>query len=381
MKISLVHVPYEYSGGEDQHVKGVERIYRENGWEVTRPLPLGYSPGRPGLAQAWESLKVSEWPAQVWGQSFIRDIEVSDFIHLHNPYPILGVHFLEWCRKLNKKILWTIHNHRFFCSNGLALRKGKICLDCFSAPSLMRPIFRNCNDSLSRSTYYSMAIHQLRATGMLDSQNLEFLAPSPYIEGKLLDFGIDASRVHLVPNPVQVVPGVEAYGRQEAIDVLYCGRLSQEKGIEILLGLAKTNPDLNLFLAGDGPLKAVVENCSKQLPNLRYLGRLGPQQVADYIECAKVIVLPSICNEILPTFLIEGLISGKTCVASNMESLLWLADKPFSVNLFRSGDLEDLARVIRKSLTIRETFPAKDEVRKVFSETAFLEKIERVLES
>ena len=56
--------------------------------------------------------------------------EKPDVAHVHNIFPIISPSIYFILRRYKIPIIQTIHNYRFFCSNGLCLRSGKICTKC-----------------------------------------------------------------------------------------------------------------------------------------------------------------------------------------------------------------------------------------------------------
>lgn len=79
----------------------------------------------------------------------------------------------------------------------------------------------------------------------------------------------------------------------QAQRVCYVGRLAAEKNIESFLALAKARPDLQFEVAGDGPLRPVVEKACVELANLRFHGWCSRAQVVEILDRSQVLVLPS----------------------------------------------------------------------------------------
>ena len=75
--------------------------------------------------------------------------------------------------------------------------------------------------------------------------------------------------------------------------VLYVGRLAAEKNIENFLALAEAHPDCRFTVAGDGPLRGLVEQSLARLPNLTFLGWCSREQVVRELDAHQVLVLPS----------------------------------------------------------------------------------------
>ena len=100
--------------------------------------------------------------------------------------------------------------------------------------------------------------------------------------------------------------------KQDTIKILYVGRLLKDKGILLLLEayhhLKEKYPNIELYLAGDGPLQETLE----QEKDIGLLGRLDHAEVMQWYQKADILVNPSY-SEGLPTVLLEaGLM--KSCI-------------------------------------------------------------------
>lgn len=372
MKITIVHVPYGFAGGEDAHVARLPALYQKLGWEASLYSPPDVKPGHPSLSQTVSSLLPMHGP---W-EGAALSARHADLLHLHNIHPVLGYQFLEWCVNSKKKIWWTMHNHRFFCSNGLALRNSQVCFDCFDKSVKWPALAHNCNGDWKKSVYYSAALTRITQNQIWQRLDATYLAPSPYIQQKLLDFGIAAQRVQLVPNPISFPANSSSGANMPASDILYCGRLSSEKGIRLLLEAASKMPERSFVVAGDGPLRGEVELAASKHGNLKYLGQVQNSQVRDLLLKSELAALPSLCNEILPTFAIEALTLGRRCLVAGMESLQWFARAPFRAALFSPGEVGDFIQ--RAEALLEKPSPNQNDAAAAeafFSESAFLEKI------
>ncbi len=75
--------------------------------------------------------------------------------------------------------------------------------------------------------------------------------------------------------------------------VLYVGRLAAEKNLERFLAMAEQRPDCRFTVAGDGPLRPLVEEHAWRLPNLTFLGWCSRERVVEQLDAHQVLVLPS----------------------------------------------------------------------------------------
>jgi glycosyltransferase involved in cell wall biosynthesis len=132
-----------------------------------------------------------------------------------------------------------------------------------------------------------------------------------------------AADVRVIPNGVDVPAetGVEA----DPLEVLYAGRLSEEKGIA---ELAEACRDHNLVVAGDGPLRPLVPHA---------LGFLPPDELAERYRRAAVVVCPS-RSEGFGVVCAEAMAHGKPVVATAVGGLQELVDHARTGLLVEPGD-------------------------------------------
>ena len=114
---------------------------------------------------------------------------------------------------------------------------------------------------------------------------------------------------------------------RQPLRLLFAGRLSEEKGIEILLDcleLLESGPNIELHIAGDGPLQSKVQEWiasratkhsqsdepQQNSPKckVRYLGRL--EKLDAQFAWAHFLLFPSIWYEGMPLILLESLCCG-----------------------------------------------------------------------
>lgn len=146
------------------------------------------------------------------------------------------------------------------------------------------------------------------------------------------------ARIHVVhcglgPDYIEAqAPRIVADGGFLAI-----GRLSEEKGhlclVHAFARLLKTGVRSSLVLAGDGPLRSVIEARCRELgiaDQVRITGWVSGEQVRQLLLESRALVLPSFA-EGLPVVLMESLALGRPVVSS------WVAGIPELVQTGRSG--------------------------------------------
>jgi glycosyltransferase involved in cell wall biosynthesis len=136
--------------------------------------------------------------------------------------------------------------------------------------------------------------------------------------------------------------------------VLAIGRLTANKGPDLLLEAAGTlageGERFRLAFVGDGPMR---RNLEERVRALGLADRVEfPGQVADverWVERAEIVVRASY-TEGLALAVLEAMAAGRCNVVSDIPPNLELIKDGGNGLTFRSGDVADLARVLRASL-------------------------------
>jgi glycosyltransferase involved in cell wall biosynthesis len=150
---------------------------------------------------------------------------------------------------------------------------------------------------------------------------------------------LGARDVRVVPNGVELPEhvGVEA----EPPEILFAGRLSPEKGI---LELVEAARDLELVVAGDGPLRA-------QVPQAR--GWLAPDELAALYSRAAVVACPS-HREGFGVACAEAMAHGRAVVAGDVGGLRDLVVDGETGLLVPPRDVATLRAALERLLADRE---------------------------
>lgn len=101
------------------------------------------------------------------------------------------------------------------------------------------------------------------------------------------------------------------------VTALFLGRLVPVKGLDLLL--AALPEEMDLLVAGDGPLRATLEALAP--PRVRFLGEVRGRDKSDLLAAADLLVVPSRRlpdgrEEGTPTVLLEALAAGLPIVAT-----------------------------------------------------------------
>jgi glycosyltransferase involved in cell wall biosynthesis len=134
------------------------------------------------------------------------------------------------------------------------------------------------------------------------------------------EIGYPESRIVYIPNGVEIpTKGKTLYDR--VINALTTARLSEEKGVDVLLRalaiVVRQEKTLKLVVIGDGPLGSELKRLAQSLGLVGSVDFMGmTRNVAQHLRSADIFVLPS-RTEGLSNALLEAMSHGIPCVATN----------------------------------------------------------------
>lgn len=110
----------------------------------------------------------------------------------------------------------------------------------------------------------------------------------------------------------------EKLGLDRKFIVLFVGRLVKEKGIGVLLKSAKLwDKDINLIIAGSGPMGEEIQRSIKKIKIARFLGKIDQTALPLYYSAADCLIVPSTSEEGFGRVIIESLACGTPVIASS----------------------------------------------------------------
>ena len=140
-------------------------------------------------------------------------------------------------------------------------------------------------------------------------------------------------------------------GVGDAFVVLSTGRLARQKGLEFLVRAAaalRDLPDLEVLLAGDGPLEQQLSTLVSELQLERTVTLLGHRSdIGDLLAAADLVVLPSLW-EGLSISLLEAMAAGKPVVTTTLGGNVEVTNDGETAVLVPPKDPVSLASAIRK---------------------------------
>lgn len=338
MRVLLVHAFYRLPGGEDRYVRAQQRVLSDR--HDVRLFEADNAELRSSTATAATMLV-----GRRSRQRLMEAVEqfAPNVIHVHNSYPALGPAPFLVAQKLQVPLVMTLHNYRLRCPNGYFFTHDGICTRCEQG-NYVHAIRHNCLQSRSQSTVYALGLWLHRFGFRLEETVNAFIAPSRFVAARLSQAGIPEHKLVRVPN----FTARNEAPRKPRTHGIFVGRLSREKGVDVLLEALKIAQDPPFKIVGAGPLERDLRRgaVERGLRNTVFLGRLNPLQVQGELRAARYLVIPSIWYENAPLVALEALAAGCPLLVSDVGGLPELVEQGAG-HAFAAGDASALSVLIR----------------------------------
>jgi glycosyltransferase involved in cell wall biosynthesis len=349
-------------GGAEGYMFDVAELQRADGHEVAFfamthpqnepsryerlfPAHIEFEPPPPDVAARIRGTARLMWSASARRgmQDVLHDFR-PDVVHLHNVYHQLSPSVLQPIRHHGVGAVMTLHDYKLACPTYRFLDHGRICEACLPR-RFWEPIVKRCNGgSLGASAVNAveMTLHTIgRAYAPVDV----FSCPSRFLLEKMRQGKVFPERLRHLPNFVAAAstkPKASPGG-----GVVYAGRLSDEKGVDVLIEAVATLPDVRLDVAGDGPARPRLEADAAALglgERVTFHGRLDPEPLQNLLRASAVAAVPSRWYENMPLAVLEAFAVGVPVVGTALGGLPELIEPGADGDLVAPNDPAALGR-------------------------------------
>lgn len=350
MRILVTHNNYLLPGGEDAVVRSEVAMLKEFGEEV-----LLYDRNNKEIENASIFRKI-QYVLELGGSPrTYREIRLlikkfrPDVAHFHNIFFSITPSAYQACKDEGVPVVQSQHNFRLLCSNALFYRNNKVCEDCLGK-NWIPGIYHRCYKNSFWASYFLSRMlqkHWQKGTwlNMVDC----YVVAAEFTRQKYIQGGIPADKIFVKPNFFdQVRPESDRKSRDY---VLYVGRLSDEKGVDVLIKAWRSLEGVPLKIMGQGAREGQLRDLAQGIKDIDFLGHVSQDKYHDYMSRARMIVLPSLCYESFPRVFVEACAYGVPVVASRLGSLQELVRDGENGVTFEAGNPRDLAQKIRHILS------------------------------
>lgn len=357
MRILMINdysVPF---GGAERSVFETAKLLREKGHEV---LVAG---GKSG--ESFFTL-FGRFFNPIWyfrTKQIIREFK-PDVLHAHGLSRIVSPAPLVAARRMEVPVVMTFHDYHLYCAQSWGVTKGGEMCPGFSARCITG--CRGGNGGIFSLVsglvrYLKGLLHRSVIRRCVQS----YICPARSYAQRLAE-SLRLSREQVFHLPYFVedaeIP-LEKPPTDSKVQFLYIGRLTPEKGCELLVravselvhGMQVT--EFHLAIVGSGPTLPALKELSESLQVASYLSFLGsapPESVGTFYKSAHAIIIPSLWLETGPLVALEAMKYGRAIIGSNLGGIAEIVEPDKTGTLFPPGDDLALARLMKDLISSPE---------------------------
>ena len=269
MKILLISPTQSGIGGIAQHVQGLIKFLKNNGHEI--------------------EIISSE-------NTFTIPIK-----GLKNPSFMISS-FLKAKFKKNQDI---VHAHNIPAALAMKNATGKKILSLHGIYSQQVDQLHGTTTGNISSKYEKDALRWADAITVISKEAYEYYTNLGY-------------KVFQIPNAIDISSLSSDVDRRYQNQIIFAGRLSREKGVDLLIEIAQKLPaETDLIILGSGPEEKRIQNLVKIQKNVHFLGYQNKEKTILLIRGSDVLIQPSL-NEGISSTIIEAMVCKVPVIATNV---------------------------------------------------------------
>ena len=292
-----------------------------------------------------------------------------DLCHIHSIYTQLSPSILHTLADRRVPTVMTIHDHHLISPqyNIWAEGAGK---NYRHVGIISGTISKFHKDSYAASFAQALAFKFHRWLNIY-ARNVDlFLCPSNYMKQQMIRGGFPEKKLRVLPYGIDAKTVQPNYTHKKY--ALFVGRLSEEKGIETIISLAKILPDITFKIVGRGPSMEKLHRAGDKCSNLEFMGFRMGDELKELYENATVVLLPSRVHEVFPLITLEAMSVGKPVIGSRVGGIPEIIEDAINGFLVSPLDLSGWTEAVMRifyddDLQQRLSHGARDCIEKRFS--------------
>jgi glycosyltransferase involved in cell wall biosynthesis len=157
----------------------------------------------------------------------------------------------------------------------------------------------------------------------------------------------------------------------------FVGRLSEEKGVEVLMRAARMLPHIRFELAGHSERSPDIDSTPD---NVIFRGEIGRSDLPVFYRRARFLVMPSVWYEGFGLVALEAMLQERAIIASDIGALSDIISVNVTGVLVQPGDAEELAKAVQTlwncpRASVEMGLMGRKKALSEFSEESYFEKL------
>ncbi len=346
MKIFVAHNHYQQYGGEDAVSLSEIELLKKKGEEV-----LFYERSNQEIQSLNAFSRFNVMMSMPFSQSSYRAVKEKirafkpDVVHAYNTFFMITPALYQACYEENVPVVQSLYNYRLVCANALLLRNGKFCDDCLTQ-SRWKSVAHKCYRKSSVLTAFLVRMINAQWRKKTWTTRVDrYIVATEFSKNVFIRAGIEPNKITIKPHFIPEHPIMSPVSQNYA---LYVGRISTEKGVEMMVKAWGRVKNFTLKVMGEGPLLQTLRDyvAREKITNVELLGFQSQKDYEQLLRNAKVVVVPSINNDNFPRVMVEAYGNGVPVIGSSLGGIKeYIKDQKTGL-VFKVGDQEDLVRKI-----------------------------------
>ena len=271
-----------------------------------------------------------------------------DVCHLNNfnyqLTPSVIWEIVKWRKQTGRKcrIVYTAHDYQLVCPNHMCKNPitNQNCEKCLGSHFLNCTLGKCIHGSFGKSVVGTLESAFWHGNGVYRYID-RIICCSAFMKSKIDSDPLFAGKTEVLHN---FIDQVERKDTPKKDYVLYFGRFSEEKGIDLLVKACRELPEVSFVFAGSGPLEEEVKGIS----NIQNVGFQRGEALEKLIREARFSICPSVCYENCPFSVMESQTYGTPVLGADIGGIPELIEVGKTGELFVSGDATSLKEKIVK---------------------------------
>ena len=270
-------------------------------------------------------------------EAMLQDIR-PDVVHLNLVHRQISLSILDTPSLRSVPVVYTAHEYILVCPTYTMIDGNGINCDSCVGGHFYNCVLRKCiKNSRSKSVLGAIEAYFIRARRYYQRFD-KIICPSSYVRSMLLCAGFNSEKTEVFPNCFEIEPwlkagysfdGTVSSGNGNKLNAfVYFGRLSKEKGVDLLirafLKFYRRNKDWKLYIVGDGPERDSLEKMVKESNStlsIIFTGKMNGESLHRMIARAKYAVVCSRWRETFGYTIVEAQAAGTPVIGANIGAI------------------------------------------------------------